>query len=122
MIGYHCTALSRLSSILEHGLTPAIGPRSKDCGEVEPAIYFFRDLASAEDGLVNWMSDVFEEDSGICILQVDLTGCDVQNYDEQFELLVTHTVEPSRIQRVLDESLIPIKFRTAPPHAGARRR
>lgn len=72
--GFHLTTDSNLANIMAEGLAPAIGPRSLDLGEPEPAVYLFPTLEDLESALGNWLGEYFEEDEVLHVLKVDITG------------------------------------------------
>ena len=75
---YHVTLLENLESIKKHGLIAKIGPRSKKIGEPVSAIYLFPDLDYANDAVVNWLGDEFDDDEDLIILPVNVTEDDVE--------------------------------------------
>jgi hypothetical protein len=54
---YHIAPGSKSEIIQLTGLQPKAFKRGFYAGDREPAIYFFEDLATAEDGVVNWLAD-----------------------------------------------------------------
>lgn len=76
---YHVTLLSNLKSIKKYGLLCQIGPRSQDLGEPTKAVFVFPNLDYANDAVMNWMGDEFDDDDKLIILQVKLTEKDVDH-------------------------------------------
>lgn len=69
---YHITPVENLDAILRDGLQPCIGPRSRDLGETEPAIYMFESREDIEAGM-EWLLDAFDAEETPCaLLWVDL--------------------------------------------------
>ncbi len=66
---FHITLAENLSSIMEHGLQPTVGDRSKQLKE-RSAIFLFRTQNDAHDALMGWMGEQFDEDSVFALLEV----------------------------------------------------
>ena len=104
---HHITPTAALPSILTEGLLPRIGERSRELGEHSPAVYLFFDRASAEDGLCTWMSELFEEDQQLALLEIDpspdleitptFTTC------PSWEWTTSHRIPPERITVVTQD-------------------
>lgn len=60
MILYHATLKSNLDSILEKGLVPQVGLRSKKIGET-PAVFLFPSYEDCTNALGNWLGEEFDE-------------------------------------------------------------
>lgn len=103
--GFHVTTAAALPSILSTGLEPRIGPRSVELGEDRPAVYFFETLSDVEQGLMNWMTDVFDEAEDIVVLEVDITDVSCSQADGQFEIVASERISPDKIIRQYDERL-----------------
>lgn len=96
LVAWHATPTENLDAILREGLMPRIGPRSRDYGEIEPAVYLFPDLAAVEAGASSWMEDAFGPEAALALLRVDLSGWpDVSAAG--FELVCRSPVPASRI-------------------------
>ena len=97
---YHVTPTKNLQSIAKNGLTPNLGDRSnKISGEVK-GIYVFPDKVSAEDAVMNWLGDEFE-DEHLTMLKIDIS--DLENNIQKgadYELIVNTIIEPKRIKKV----------------------
>lgn len=61
---YHVTPKKNLSSIEKHGILPSDASDKK-------AIYLFKDKTEAEDALMNWLGDKFDENEDLAILTID---------------------------------------------------
>ena len=70
---YHITPTRNIKSILSKGLIPSIGQRSNQI-ESESNLYFFPSKDAAEDALMNWLGDEFDEDEPLALLQVSSNG------------------------------------------------
>ena len=58
---YHAAPGSRVEAIQKSGLEPRREKRGLGAASGEPAIYFFGDLATAEDAVSNWLMDEWLE-------------------------------------------------------------
>ena len=58
---YHAAPGSRVETIQKCGLEPRREKRGLGAASDQPAIYFFRDLATAEDAVSNWLMDEWPE-------------------------------------------------------------
>ena len=97
---YHVTPTKNLKSIAKQGLVPTIGDRSSQIAGEESGIYVFPDRASAEDAVMNWLGDEFD-DEPLTMLKIDVSGLDKHiTKGADYELIVGTTIEPSRIKRV----------------------
>lgn len=95
-VAWHATPIENLDTILREGLMPRIGPRSRDLGEAEPAVYLFPDLAAVDAAVGSWMENAFDPEAALALLRVDLSGCpDVSAAG--FELVCRSPVPVSRI-------------------------
>lgn len=89
---YHVTPYSNLDSIIRKGLIPQIGPLSKKQQELHAAVFLFNNEISAEDAIVNWYGDEFDEDTKLAIIQVNipinrqsnLVYCEEVGYESQY--------------------------------------
>jgi hypothetical protein len=59
MILYHTTLVSNLESIMENGLIPQVGERSKKLKE-DPAVFLFPTYEDCIDALGNWLGEEFD--------------------------------------------------------------
>lgn len=69
---YHVTETKNVANILEVGLEPRIGPRSKLLQEKEKAVYLFKTKEDAEDGIINWFGDLFNKNEPLSLLMITL--------------------------------------------------
>ena len=114
---FHVTPESNVDSILEQGLKPAIGRRSQELGESNPAIFLFVDVEAVENALSNWLGELFDDDQPLSLLMVDVEGLSFVEVDgvAGFEAHATLPLEPSRltlVSRDLDD-VISIKAEVA---------
>lgn len=85
---FHMTPAHNLNHIQVEGLKAQIGARSLDIDEPSKAVYLFRTLEGAEDGLGGWFGDCFDEDETLCLLAVHLPieiPRDTHSYEFIFE-------------------------------------
>lgn len=66
------TPADNLKAIQVDGLKAQIGARSLDIDEQSKAVYLFRTLEGAEDGLGSWFGECFDEDETLSLLAVRL--------------------------------------------------
>jgi len=95
---YHITPSINIASILSIGLIPKIGERSKLINETLPAIYFFPTINDVENALYNWLGEIFEDESELALLQVE-----INNYSQLVEWeLISFIPIPSKNIKVID--------------------
>ncbi len=92
---YHVTLTKNVPSIMEHGLRPTVGDRSKKLNE-HPCVWLFPDQDSAADGVDQWFGDEVDDDDAIALLEIDLPPeIEVLKNDGiDWELYVTQTIPP----------------------------
>lgn len=115
---YHVTPLANLPSILRDGLVPSIGARSVELGETAPRIYLFANLSDVEAALMGWMSDAFDEDDPLAIIEIEPSpalAAALVRAPDQFEITCSAAIEAGSIRRVLNESLREIPGATSGP-------
>ena len=78
MTMFHVTPLKNLNSIKKHGLICQIGPRSQEIGEPVSAIYLFPNFDYANDAVMNWLGDEFDDDEQLIALPVKISETDVE--------------------------------------------
>jgi hypothetical protein len=82
---FHITRHENLPSIMRKGLVPAIGERSNKIGEDRDAIYLFEDKDTAEDALMNWLGDEYDEDESLTMLKVAIPVNSMNIYNIVFD-------------------------------------
>lgn len=97
---YHVTTLQAVSSIIENGLVPTIGPRSAKLNEPRAAIYLFPTLEHVEEALSNWLGDEFDDEDELAVIEIDREAVVP---DTEFEVIVYDAICPSEITAVLNE-------------------
>lgn len=68
---YHVSLSENLSSIMDKGLIPSIGERSKKLGE-HACVFLFPSRESAEDGVDQWIGDEFDDEQPLALIEVVL--------------------------------------------------
>jgi len=92
---YHVTRSGNVPSIMKGGLTPS---KPDDMQDVE-GIYLFKSIIGAEDALMNWLGDRFDEDDPLTLLRVDSAGVGELDTDSAagFEAISRTTIAPEFI-------------------------
>lgn len=107
MILYHVTPTENIPSIKDNGLIPQIGPLSEMADEKIPRIYFFNDLATVEDAVMNWLGnhleDVYGEDTELTLITLNIPD----NIS-----LVRYFISPSDFE-ITSQACIPAKYITS---------
>lgn len=95
-LAYHVTPKKNVESILAQGLLVKIGENSKNCGEEKEAVFLFLTKDDLENGIVNFLSDCFDEDEELAILSVDITEFEVK--DQIGELAIYKNISHNKIK------------------------
>lgn len=66
---YHITLRENLPYIFEKGLVPSRGERSRKLKEPE-AVFLFPDRESAEQAVMGWLGDQFDEEVELSLIEV----------------------------------------------------
>jgi hypothetical protein len=101
---YHITPTRNVKGIMERGLEPKIGPRSKRLGEKSHGVYLFKSLGHAGDALTNWLGDEYPESHKLALLKVHLPKDHPTTEGAGYETVATETIHPRHI-RVLHRDL-----------------
>jgi hypothetical protein len=97
---YHVTPTKNIKSIAKQGLTPTVGDRASQIAGEKSGIYVFPDKVSAEDAVMNWLGDEFD-DEPLTMLKIDISGLENNiTKGADYELIVGTTIEPKRIKKV----------------------
>jgi len=99
---FHLTTDSSLEAILAEGRKPVIGERSEDFGEATPRIYLFPTEDDLESALGSWLGESFEEDDVLHVLEVDVTGLNLQS-EVDWELTCETAIESTRLTYLREE-------------------
>ena len=95
---YHVTEKKNLKSILENGLIPQIGERSKQLNE-SPAIFLFDSVEKLNDALMNWLGDEFED---IDLVSLKIETSNTLEYNE-FEVILRELIPSINISLFREE-------------------
>jgi hypothetical protein len=99
-IVYHVTPTKNIKSIAKEGLKPGIGDRSNKIMREKSGIYVFPSRLAAEDAVMNWLGDEFE-DEPLTMLKIDTSGLeDHISKGAGYELIIDTIIEPNRIKKV----------------------
>lgn len=100
---YHVTTERASRKILVNGLSPRTGKRSKILGEPVPAIYLFKSVDEAEDAVMNWLGDEFNENAVLVLLEVKVpSDFGIVKEEGQFEAKSTTPI-PARYIKLVKE-------------------
>ena len=97
---YHVTPKKNVPSIIRDGLIPQVGDRSAAMAET-PAIYLFPSREHAEDAVMNWLGDEFEDEE-LTLLKVTVHPSDVHQSEASYEVTVQQTISTDAIEVVGD--------------------
>lgn len=98
---YHITSKKNAKKIAIEGFKPLIGKNSMALGEPHPAIYFFPSMEDAEEGLSNWLGELFEENEEIKLITVNGSGLALHSVIS-FEVFSLEPVSKDRIISIQD--------------------
>ena len=91
---YHITRSENVPLIMKDGLLPS---KPDDMQDVE-GVYLFKSITAAEDALMNWLGDRFDEEESLTLLKVDALGIDeVDSSAAGFEVVSTSKIDPQFI-------------------------
>jgi hypothetical protein len=94
---YHVTPKENLSSIMQNGLIPHVGERTKELNESK-AVFLFPTEEDMEDALQNWLGDCFDEDIELVCLKIVLPDdFPIQDSCVDWEKISKVTIPPQYI-------------------------
>lgn len=93
-IFYHFTLARNVPRILESGLIPKLGSRSRKLKEARPAIYLFPTIQDAEDGFTQWFMDEFSERTKLALLKITVPHTIDLHSDVPFERHIYEPIPP----------------------------
>jgi hypothetical protein len=94
---YHITPTKNVESIMRNGLQPSI---PKDMNDVE-GVYLFLSVEAAEEALMNWLGDRFDEDEDLTMLKVDSSGVtSTSQKNAEYEIIANNKIEPQFVSIV----------------------
>lgn len=100
-IAYHVSPRKNLAEILNGGLIPQLGSRSILAQEQKKRVYLFSSKIALEDGLGNWLGDMFEDEE-LVILAINITGLNTYS-DVEYELISEEAIPARNIVAVLKD-------------------
>lgn len=102
MISYHVTLGKSVPNILARGLQPRIGPRSKELGEVERAVFMYKSRRDCKEGLAGWFGGVFfnDEISDMVVLELDIGKDVLTRKENEGEIFVLELIAPNSVKRI----------------------
>lgn len=102
MIAYHITLRKSVPNMLARGVQPRIGPRAKELGEVEKAIFMFRTKKDCKEGLGGWFGGVFfgEDLDDLVIMEIQLGKDILIRQEQENEFLVLDLIPESSIKKI----------------------
>jgi hypothetical protein len=93
---YHITPKKNLKRIASSGITPLVPTDEKD----ERAVYLFKDKVEAEDALMNWLGDRFDEDEPLVMLTIKTGGLNIVPGSAGFEVMSYNTIPWRNVVKV----------------------
>ena len=87
---YHITKTTNVPFILKQGLIPK---KPTDFEDVE-GVYLFKSIEDAEDAVMNWLGDRFDEDEELTLLKIDSTGIKKTEQGAAYEIISKEKIEP----------------------------
>lgn len=102
---YHITYTENLPSILQRGLLPSVGERSRRMGETS-AVFMFPSRDEAETALMNWLGEELDDSKAVALLELTLMPeIEVkETKGAEFEVYTKNRIPPECI-RVLEKNL-----------------
>ena len=94
---FHVTPSDTLPTILRQGLKPSVGPRSARLNE-KPAVFVFPSEEAADDALMNWLGDEFDEDTELSMLEVTVPRSWLQPGKAEYEMTIDQPIPPEQIR------------------------
>ena len=95
---YHVTPKKNLRSIMKHGLRIGIGARSMQIPGERAAIFCFPSVMEAEDAVMNWLGDEFDDDTDLSLLAIQTKGLPGEcTPNAEYEIAITSDIPVSNI-------------------------
>ena len=91
---YHITLARNVSRVMQDGLVPRKGPRSRRFKEGAPAIYLFPSIEDAELAFGNWLGDEFSENTRLALLKVTVPHAIEIHSDAPYECHIYEPIPP----------------------------
>ena len=99
LVLFHITRHENLPSIMRKGLIPQTGERSQQI-ENSDGIYLFESKEMAEDALMNWLGDEYDEDESLSMLRITIPNGGVKDFNirhDGFSVVFYSTISPEYI-------------------------
>lgn len=99
LVLFYITQHENLPSIMKKGLIPQIGDRAKQI-ENSDGIYLFESKEMAEDALMNWLGDEYDENEHLSMLRITIPNEGVKNFNikhDGFSVVFYSTISPEYI-------------------------
>lgn len=100
---YHVSLKRNLKSIMEQGLIPKIGARSKEAGE-EKGIFLFSSRDDMNCALEQWLGALFSEQTVLMSLEITLpNNFSIMDSTVEYEKISKIPIPPEYIKYLQDE-------------------
>lgn len=97
-IVYHVTPTKNLADIMKNGLFPKKGERVLKLND-KYGIYVFKSFEDLEQALLTWLSDEFEDDEELTILEINLPDyINLNDSNIEYEKIITEKIPPQYIK------------------------
>ena len=98
---YHVASSKNYAGIFHNGLIPNIGEFSQKGGEAEPFIYMFTSIEEAENGIMNWLGDEFEDEDVLNLWEINLPqDWPLEQDESDFEIRSAFPISPTMIKMI----------------------
>ena len=94
---FHLTKKSNVPSIKTHGLKPAI---PTDMPTEEEGVYLFKTKQNAEEALMNWYGDRYQDDEEVVLLTIDISNLRLFGTLADYEYVSYEQIPPSNIIKI----------------------
>ena len=94
---FHVTRTSNIPTILKYGISPRV---PIDMPEEEKGVYLFSTIEDAEDAIMNWLGDRFEEDEPLALLTISTKGLTLNPSTVGYEVISKETIPPQNIIKI----------------------
>lgn len=93
---FHISSVKNLVRIKQKGLIPSIPKDMVD----DKAIYLFKTKDDAEQALMNWLGDRFNDDDEVVLLTIDITGLKCKETGAAYEIACHDVINAKRIKNI----------------------
>lgn len=90
---YHVTLKKNLKSIMKRGILPSVPEDMLD----QKGVYVFTTPEDAEDSLMNWLGDRFDEEDDIVLIKIDSDKVKLHDTEAGYEKVSYDIIQPSSI-------------------------